>query len=140
MEQVPFVKVGEFAKVPSKKRNDDAGYDLFSAYSYNIPPRGREAVDTGIALTAPKGTYGRIAPTSNLSYHSCLDVGGGVVDRGFKGTLKVILFNHNDKAKLIHRGDKIAQIIFQPIQPVELIEVSCLEASERGYEGLKLHP
>ena len=140
MSQVPFVKVCKYAKIPSKKRDDDAGYDLFAGYSYIIPPHGREAVDTGLALTAPKGTYGRIAPTSNLSYHYGLDVGGGVIDRGFKGSLKVILFNHNDKAKVIHRGDKIAQLIFEVIQPVELVEVAFLEESQRGYEGLNLNP
>ena len=67
-----------------------------SQKSYIILPHDREAIDTGIGLTAPKNTYGRIAPTSNLTYHCGLDVGGGVVDRGYRGSLKVILFNHND--------------------------------------------
>ena len=30
MEQVPFVKFFQSAKIPSKNRRDDAGYDLYS--------------------------------------------------------------------------------------------------------------
>ena len=63
-----------------------------------------------------------------------------MVDRGYKGSMKVILFNHNDKVKIINKGDKVAQIIFEVIQPVELIEVSFLEDSQRGYEGLNVQP
>ena len=138
--QVPFVKLSPHAKCPSKKLEDDAGYDLYAEKSYIILPHDREAIDTGIGLTAPKNTYGRIAPTSNLTYHCGLDVGGGVVDRGYRGSLKVILFNHSDKVKIIKRGDKVAQLIFEVIQPVQLIEVPVLEGSQRGDKGLHLPP
>ena len=138
MEKVPFVKMCSFARIPSKRRTDDAGYDLFAANTQIILPYGREAIDTGIALTVPMNTYGRIAPTSNLSYHSWLNVGGGVIDRGYTGSIKVILFNHSSKPKIIYRGDKIAQLIFEVIRAIELVEVSGLKESERGHAGLNL--
>lgn len=44
-------------------------------------------VKTGISIALPEGCYGRIAPRSGLAAKHHIDIGAGVVDRDYRGTL-----------------------------------------------------
>ena len=52
-----------------------AGYDLNSSKETVIAPHSRQLGATGIAITVPAGTYGRIAPRSGMSVKHSIDVG-----------------------------------------------------------------
>jgi hypothetical protein len=62
-----------------------------------VPARGRKLVKTGIAIHTPPGTYGRVAPRSGLAVNHFIDVGAGVIDEDYRGEVRVLLFNHEDK-------------------------------------------
>ena len=61
-----------------------AGYDLHSAYDYEIPPHGKVIAKTDIQICVPDGTYGRIAPRSGLAAKNFIDIGAGVVDQDYR--------------------------------------------------------
>ena len=61
-----------------------AGYDLYSAYDYEIPAHGKLIAKTDIQIRVPDGTYGRIAPRSGLAAKSFIDIGAGVVDQDYR--------------------------------------------------------
>ena len=61
-----------------------AGYDLYSAYDYEIPAHGKLIAKTDIQVRVPDGTYGRIAPRSGLAAKSFIDIGAGVVDQDYR--------------------------------------------------------
>ena len=108
------------AKVPKRGSEHAAGYDL-SRYEKNIqlalatpiaaleflpplcscedtvvPARGKACVKTGIRITVPSGTYGRVAPRSGLAVKNFIDVGAGVIDEDYTGLVGVVLFNHSE--------------------------------------------
>jgi len=67
----PVLKVkrlSENAFLPVRGTLKAAGYDLSSAYSYCIPPRGKELVKTDLAFIIPEGHYGRIGKTPRKVY------------------------------------------------------------------------
>jgi len=72
-------------------------------------------VETNIKVSLPRGCYGRIAPRSGLALHHGIDVGGGVIDPDYEGTIGVILFNHSDRDFVVNKGDRIAQLIPEKI-------------------------
>ena len=74
-----------------------AGYDLHSSEETVIAPYSRQLVATGIAITVPAGTYGRIAPRLGMSVKLSIDVGAGVIDEDYTGEVKVLLIYHTDK-------------------------------------------
>jgi dUTP pyrophosphatase len=134
--QLKIKKLSEHAIPPSRSHVTDAGWDLFSAYDYEIPPHGKELVKTDIAVAVPNGTYGRVAPRSSLAWNHHIDVGAGVVDSGYRGNVGVVLFNHSDKSFKIGRGDRVAQLILEKIvDKVYLQVVDDLDATERGEGG-----
>ena len=61
-----------------------AGYDLYSAYDYEIPAYGKLIAKTDIQIRVPDGTYGRIAPRSGLAAKHFIDIGAGVVDQDYR--------------------------------------------------------
>jgi deoxyuridine 5'-triphosphate nucleotidohydrolase len=123
------------AVVPKRQHPEDAGADVHSAVDLTVPARGRALVSTGIGLAVPPGFYCRVAPRSGLAVKHGIDVGAGVVDCGYVGEVKVLLFNHSDVPYSVARGDRIAQLIVQAIHTAPFEEFEALDATERGEGG-----
>ena len=130
-----FVKLTANAFTPTRKTAQAAGYDLYSAYACTVPAGGKEVVKTDIKIALPDGCYGRIAPRSSLAVDHFVDVGAGVVDRDYRGDVKVVLFNFGKEDYRVERGDRIAQLIVEKICMPDLVEVSELDETGRGEGG-----
>lgn len=92
-EVLRFVKLTENGYAPTKATPDAAGFDLYSAYDYEVAPHGKVLAMTDIQIAVPATCYGRIAPRSGLAHKNFIDVGAGVIDRDYRGNVGVILFN-----------------------------------------------
>ena len=130
------------AKAPERKSAAAAGYDLYAceeahipAYSHLCPGNTWALVDTGVAVAVPEGTYGRIAPRSGLALRG-IDVGAGVIDADYRGSVKVLLFNHSSETPLMIRpGDRIAQLVLERIATPDVEVVDTLDDTDRGDDG-----
>lgn len=128
-------KLSDFATIPTRGSKFAAGYDLYAAYDYFIKARGKEMVKTDLQIALPPGTYGRVAPRSGLAWKHSIDVGAGVIDEDYRGPVNVILFNFGDADFEIKRGDRVAQLICEKIEPTEIKEAKDLDLTERGTNG-----
>lgn len=128
-------KLVSHAVIPKRATEGSAGLDISASEDFVIPAHKWNAVPTGIAISVPRDCYARLAPRSGLAYKKGIDVGAGVIDSDYSGEIKVILFNHGDEDFIIHRGDRIAQIIFEKIFINELVEVEELTFTKRGDGG-----
>lgn len=134
-----MLKVKKFSQdaiLPHKARVSDAGWDLSSVEDCEIPPQSWKMVSTGLGVTVPEGTYGRVAPRSGVSTKG-ISINAGVVDRAYTGVVKVILVNHSPtNAYSVKKGDRVAQLILEKIvEDCEVVEVEDLEATDRGANG-----
>jgi len=127
-----FVRISRNAFAPEKESKFAAGYDLRSAYCYDIPAQNKRVVKTDLRIKMPPGTYGRIAPRSGLAATYFIGIGAGVVDEDYTGNVGVVMFNHQDKRFQVEKGDRIAQLICEVIAHPEPKEVDMLEETERG--------
>ena len=125
----------ENSKVPTRNTPTDAGLDLYSSETALIRGREWKAISVGISISIPDGFYARIAPRSGLAYKHGLDVFAGVVDSGYRGEIKVILYNAGKKDYLINIGDKIAQLIIEKCYIWDTLIVNELNSSEREANG-----
>ncbi|KFM57258.1 Deoxyuridine 5'-triphosphate nucleotidohydrolase, mitochondrial, partial [Stegodyphus mimosarum] len=130
-----FARLSNNAKAPTKGSKLAAGFDLYSAYDYSVPPSGKVLVLTDLQVQIPEGHYGRVAPRSGLAVKHFIDVGAGVVDEDYRGNLGVVLFNFGSDVFEVKKGDRIAQLICEKICYPELEEVEKLEDTERGEGG-----
>eukprot|EP00088_Acartia_fossae_P070812 TRINITY_DN9573_c0_g1_i2.p1 TRINITY_DN9573_c0_g1~~TRINITY_DN9573_c0_g1_i2.p1 ORF type:complete len:175 (+),score=55.45 TRINITY_DN9573_c0_g1_i2:2-526(+) len=128
-------KLTEKAIIPTRGSQKAAGYDLYSAYDYQIPPRGKILAKTDIQIKVPHGTYGRVAPRSGLAWKQHIDIGAGVVDEDYRGNVGVVMFNHSEVQVDIKAGDRIAQLVCEKICYPDIKVLDTLDETERGEGG-----
>ena len=122
------------AKCPIRGSAEAAGYDLFASDSVTINKQSCAKIPLGIAFRVPLGTYGRIAPRSGLG-SKFIGVGAGVVDRDYRGEVKVILYNHSDNDYEVKTGDRVAQLILEKIAIAPIVVCDTLDDTTRGAGG-----
>ena len=123
------------AVLPTRGSLQAAGWDISSSESFSIDPGKRRLCSTGLKIKVPLGNYGRLASRSGLASKHGIEVGAGVIDSDYRGEIKVLLFNHSEKPFAVSVGDKIAQIIFEQINPAPLLLVTSMDETERGENG-----
>jgi dUTP pyrophosphatase len=122
-EKIKFELISDKAAPPERGTQRSAGYDLKACENCVIPARSHKAVKTGIKVTLPPNTYGRVASRSGLSFKNGIEVGAGVIDEDYRNELMVILHNHSDSDFDIEVGSRVAQLIVERVvYPNTLIE------------------
>ena len=95
----------------------------------------RALVPTGIAVAIPTGHAGFLHPRSGLAARLGLSIINtpGTIDAGYRGEIQVPLVNHDrDETIVVRRGDRIAQLVVQPVTRVVFDVVDELPDSTRG--------
>ncbi|KHO45178.1 MAG: deoxyuridine 5'-triphosphate nucleotidohydrolase, dUTP pyrophosphatase [archaeon GW2011_AR3] len=122
-------------KLPAYAHDGDAGMDLYSTEDTTLSPGQRHAFGTKIAIEIPIGHVGLIWDKSGLSRNHGIKSMGGVVDSTYRGEIVVTLVNLGAEPYHIGKGDKIAQILIQPVVHAKLEESHELGSSMRGERG-----
>ncbi len=123
-------KISPDAKLPQQAHTGDAGYDLFAADYYSITPYGQALVATGIKLAIPDNHVGLIWDKSGLANQGITTM-GGVIDSGYRGEIKIVVKNLSEDIFNIVPGQKIAQILIQPVIFPELEEKIITDETSR---------
>jgi dUTP pyrophosphatase len=107
------------AKLPRRAHSTDAGADLFSYEAHEIYPEEQILIDTGVAVKIPVGFAGFVYNRSSQGKRGIvLPNSVGVIDSGYRGNIKVLLKNISQDPYSISAGDRIAQLVIQPVQLV----------------------
>ena len=116
----------------------DAGADLSLAEDVELAPLQRALVGTGVAVAIPEGYAGFVHPRSGLAHRVGLSLvnAPGTIDAGYRGEIKVNLVNLDPTTPVrLHRGDRIAQLVVQPVVRARFLPVEELPGSARGGGG-----
>ena len=136
--ELPVRRLDPGLPLPAYAHPGDAGADLCAAMEVVLPPGGRATVGTGIAIAVPDGYAAFVHPRSGLaSRHGITLVNApGTVDAGYRGEVKVVLLN-TDLAEpfTVRRGDRIAQLVVQPVTRARFLDSDELPPTPRGDGG-----
>jgi len=124
--QVARVVGGEDLPLPHKSHPEDAGFDLRAAHADVLAPGVGCVMGTGFSWRIPHGWYGKIEGRSGMAAAGVIPV-GGVIDSGYQGEVQVILLNLGEDVHVVHRGDRIAQMVVLPIH--QATEVALAEGN-----------
>ena len=128
-------KLSSKGTVPTKANASDAGWDLYSSEDAIIDPSNSELISTDIAMAIPDGYVGLIWDRSSMAAKRGLHRFAGVIDSGYRGEIKVCLWNSSDKYSVIKAGERVAQLLFHRVPSFSLKEVESLDDTERGKGG-----
>lgn len=113
---------------------EDAGLDLRAVESVVLSPGAAKGVPTGIAIELPPGYEAQVRPRSGMALKHSVSVNFGTIDPGYRGEIRVIMFNFGLADYDIHKGDRIAQLVVAKYESIEW-EEGDLGDSERGAGG-----
>ena len=129
---------------PSYQKEGDSGFDFMANLAEDeeivVEPLKRALVPTGLHFQIPIGFELQVRPRSGLALKNGITVLNtpGTVDSGYRGEVKVILFNTGEDAFKIKNGDRIAQGVITPVQikkTTKFVTVNKLGESDRGAGG-----
>ena len=147
---IKFKRLSETATMPSYAHENDAGMDLYAdlhplqedieseVESYClINPHSTTMISCGFAIAIPEGYFGGIYARSGLASKQSLRPANcvGVVDSSYRGEVMVALHNDSDEIQEIKHGQRIAQMLIQPVVSVTLEQVEALDETKRGKGG-----
>ena len=125
--------------LPTYTTQGSSGMDLraFLDNSEVLDPMQIIAITTGLFIELPLGYEGQVRPRSGLALKQGLTVLNtpGTIDSDYRGEIKVILINLSGQQQEIKPGERIAQLIVQKVDRVQLKLVDELQKSERGEGG-----
>lgn len=124
--------------IPSYVHPGDAGADLVTTVDVTLAPGQRALVPTGIAIALPDGYAAFVHPRSGLATKFGITIvnAPGTVDAGYRGEIKVTLLNTDPNNEItLLRGDRIAQLVIQPVSKAKFIVADQLPGSARGEGG-----
>lgn len=115
----------------------DSDWEYMFKNGIVVLPHKTVMVPTGIAVSINPGYVGYVFARSGLASKQSLSPvnGVGVIDSAYRGEIKVPLHNHSDKIQIVDVGDRIAQLVIQPISLCQPVEVNKLDETDRGNAG-----
>ena len=133
--------IGKEIPMPTYGTSGSAAMDLRACIAEPaiISPGSRLLIKTGIAVNmVDPSLVAIVASRSGLSLKHGVHVaqGIGVIDSDFHGEIGVILANSGTEDFVVNPGDRIAQLMFQPVIQVNLHLVDQFSIqTERGQGG-----
>ncbi len=133
------LKHAEGLPLPHYQTEHSAGVDLYAAVEDDkvVAAGTWTLVPTGLSVAIPEGYEGQVRPRSGLALKSGVGLlnSPGTIDADYRGEISIILFNFSDKPFIIHRGDRIAQLVFAKVEKARLVQVDELSDTSRGTGG-----
>ena len=138
MVEILVTRLDPEVPLPSYAHPGDAGADLTTTVDVRLEPGERALVPTGIGIALPEGYVALVHPRSGLAARFGVSIvnAPGTVDAGYRGEVKVLLVNLDPRDPVVlHRGDRIAQLVVQQVEHARFVEVPSLPGSARGDGG-----
>jgi dUTP pyrophosphatase len=136
-----FLPHGEGLPMPAQQTAGAAGMDLVAALPVQSPitlkPGHRAVVPCGFAMALPIGHEAQVRPRSGLAVKFGITVlnAPGTIDADYRGEVMVPLINLGHEDFVVHRGDRIAQMIIAPVSNAVFSPVEKLDDTIRGDKG-----
>ena len=140
MDTLKIKKVRENAKIPTRATEGSAGMDLYACIDEPITlKKGDKAIiPTGIAIGLDDPHFAAfIYARSGLAIKHGIGLlnSVGVIDSDYRGEICVGIIKQTDPEYTIEPFERIAQMVIEPVELPEIIEVENLDDTDRGAGG-----
>ena len=136
---VKFKKVHPEAELPIRGTFGSAGYDIVADLNEDVTIQPGEVakIPTGFMTSFRNDYVALVYSRSGLATKNGLVVAQGtaVIDSDYRGEWFIPLKNTSNEPQLVRSGDRIAQLLVQPVCRIKAIEVDDLNPTRRGDGG-----
>ena len=133
-------RIGKSIPLPNYATDGSAGLDMRACIDapLTVSPGNSELVATGLAIHIGDSELAAVLlPRSGLGHKHGLVLGNltGLIDSDYQGQVYISCWNRGSKAYEIKPGERIAQMVFVPVEQVRFDVVEEFRDSERGDGG-----
>ena len=141
--KIKLIKFRDDLIKPTRAHYNDAGIDCYAQeditldglYSYGTLlgiTSSPILIPLGFGLEVPDGYMATIRPRSSYNVKGIITQ-IGTIDSGYRGEIKAVLINLTSKPISIKKGDKICQIVIEPVVLADLVEELDDSRGEGGF-------
>ena len=133
-------RLGDSIPLPHYATDGSAGLDMRACIDepLTVNPGETHLVPTGLAIHIADPTVAAVLlPRSGLGHKHGLVLGNltGLIDSDYQGQVFISCWNRSNDVYEIDPGERIAQMVFVPIEQVKFQVVTEFGDSERGQGG-----
>ena len=133
-------RIGSEFPLPHYATSGSAGLDMRACIDapLTVEPGATELVPTGLAIhIADPGLAAVLLPRSGLGHKHGLVLGNltGLIDSDYQGQVFISCWNRSTTAYAVQPGERIAQMVFVPVEQVRFEVVDEFAGSDRGAGG-----
>jgi len=133
-------RIGDSIPLPHYATDGSAGMDMRACIDepLTVAPGETVLVPTGLAIhVADPGLAAVLLPRSGLGHKHGLVLGNltGLIDSDYQGQVFISCWNRSATSYEVQPAERIAQMVFVPVEQVELKVVEEFAASDRGAGG-----
>jgi dUTP pyrophosphatase len=133
-------RIGESIPLPHYATEGSAGLDMRACIDepLAVEPGDTVLVPSGIAIhIGDAGLAAVLLPRSGLGHKHGLVLGNltGLIDSDYQGQVFISIWNRSRKRYDIEPGERIAQMVFVPVEQVNFDVVENFDDSSRGEGG-----
>lgn len=122
------------ARIPVKKYESDAGYDVFLVEDVSLKPFSSVRIPLGFGIQIKQGQMLTVRSRSSTKMRgvSCTQT---TCDAGYTGQLHGFLINHTNQHITFSKGDRVVQLVFLTLAPSSVLRQGILPLSSREGQG-----
>ncbi len=133
-------RVGDSIPLPHYATDGSAGLDMRACIDEPIvvEPGSTELIPTGLAIHIGDASLAAVLlPRSGLGHKHGLVLGNltGLIDSDYQGQVYISCWNRSAKAYAVQPAERIAQMVFVPVEQVQFNVVEEFDGSDRGAGG-----
>ena len=133
-------RIGDSIPLPHYATEGSAGLDMRARIDepLTVNPGNTALIPTGIAIhIADPGLAAVLLPRSGLGHKFGLVLGNltGLIDSDYQGQVFISCWNRGSKAYEVKPGERIAQMVFVPVEQVKFSVVDEFDVTDRGDGG-----
>ena len=129
---IKIKRIDKEIELPKYSREGDAALDIRSAETLVLKAGEKRDVKSGIAIELPEGQVGLVWDRGGMAAKHGIHTMAGVLDSNYRGELMIVLKNLSEDNFKIEKGDRIAQLVIQPVSEAVIEESEELSDTERG--------
>lgn len=112
---------GRDLQLPKRAHYNDAGADVYNPEAIYVANGQTVSIGLGFGVMIPDGFMGMIYVRSGMAKKG-ITVEMPPIDSGYRGEIHCLITNHTGQAIRLEKGDRIGQLVVQPIILADYVE------------------
>jgi len=131
LKEIIIKRLTATAKLPTRGHDNDAGLDICADEDIVLQPGENKHIKTGLKMAIPDGYVALVWDKGGVARNGIHTL-AGVIDSGYRGEVTIEMINLSQQDYVIKSGQKIAQILVQPICLCQATEGTIDDRTSRG--------